>query len=102
MCPRPVPGDRGARFERYLQSLPRIESRPAHLREIPIRPEIARPHLGIALEPAAGKDHRFRAQVMEAPLMAHAHTLDAAIALHTADGRRLAKHCDPVARPPRL
>ena len=56
--PRPVAGDRGAEIERHLQPLPGVEARAAHLGEVPARPQIARPHLGIGLEPAAGQHHR--------------------------------------------
>ncbi len=58
MRARPVAGDRRTQIERHLQSLAGVEARAAHLGEVPIRPEIARPHLGIGLEPAAGQHHR--------------------------------------------
>ncbi len=100
MRARPVAGDGGAEVERHLQPLPGVEPRAAHLGEVPVRPEIARPHLGIGLEPAAGEDHRLGAQVTEAALMAHPHALDAAVALQEADRRGLVEHRDPVARGP--
>src|SRR5271170_4311382 len=52
MRARPVPGDRRTEIDRHLQPLAGIEARAAHLGEVPVRPEIARPHLGIGLEPA--------------------------------------------------
>jgi len=65
-----MPGRRRADVERHPQALARVESRTAHLGEVPARPEIARPHLGIGLEPAAGEDDRLGAQIDEPPLRA--------------------------------
>ena len=98
MRARPVPGDCGAEVERHLQALPGVEARAAHLGEVPVRPEIACPHLGIGLETAAGEDHRLGAQLANAALMAHAHPLDAVVALQEADRRRLIKNRNPLLR----
>jgi len=58
MGARPVTGNRRPQIERHLQPLARVEARAAHLGEVPIRPEIACPHFGVGLEPAAGEHHR--------------------------------------------
>jgi hypothetical protein len=81
MGARPVPGDGGTQIERHLQPLAGVEPRATHLGEVPVRPEIACPHLGIGLETAASQHHRLGPQVMNAPLVARPHPLNAAVAL---------------------
>src|SRR5271165_1065262 len=98
----PVPGDGSAEVERHLQPLAGVETRAAHLGEVPVGPEISGPHLGIGLEAAAGEDHRLGAQVMNAAPMAHPHALDAAVALQETDRRGLVEHSDPVMRGARV
>src|SRR5205814_10543840 len=41
MRSRPVPGNGSAEIQRHLQPLARVETRAAHLGEVPVRPEIA-------------------------------------------------------------
>src|SRR6516165_12743222 len=94
---RPVPGDCGTEIERHLQALPGVKALAAHLSEVPVRAEIARPHLGIGLETAASKDYRLGTQVTDTALMAHPHSLDAVVALQQADRRCLVKDRNPVA-----
>ena len=97
MRARPVPGRRRADVERHLQPLPGVEARAAHLGEVPARPEIARPHLGIGLEPAAGEDDRLGAQVDQPSLMAHPHAGDAVVALQQRDRRSVVEDRDLLA-----
>ena len=53
---RPVAVRHRADIERHLDAAAGVEAGAAHLREVPARPEIARAHLGIGLEPA-GRQH---------------------------------------------
>ena len=57
---RPVAGRHGADVQRHLDAVAGVEAGAAHLGEVPARAEIARAHLGIGLEPAAGQHHAFR------------------------------------------
>ena len=59
---RPVAVGRGADVERHLQAVADVEARAAHLGEFPARAEVARAHLGVGLEAAAGEHHRLRAE----------------------------------------
>ncbi len=97
MRARPVPGRRRADLERHPVALPDIVARAAHLREVPAGAEIARPHLGIRLEPAAGQHDRLRAQIDKAPVAAHPHPGDAVIALQQRHRRGLVQDRDAVA-----
>jgi len=94
---RPMPGDGGAEIECHLETLARIEPRAAHLGQVPVGPQIARPHLGIGLEPAAGENDHLGAQIMEAARVTHANALDAAVPRQKADRRGLVEHRDAVA-----
>src|SRR5208282_3063557 len=58
MASRPVPVRHRANVERHANSIAGVEARAAHLREIPIRPEITRTPFRIRLEAAAREDHR--------------------------------------------
>ena len=58
MAPDQWPADGGADIERHLEPLAGVVLGAAHLGQIPIGAEIARAHLGIGLEPAAGEHHR--------------------------------------------
>ena len=97
MRARPVPGRRRADVERHLVALPGVVARAADLREVPAGAEIARPHLGIGLEPAAGEHDRFRAQIDKPPVAAHPHAGDAVIALQQRHRRRVVQDRDPLA-----
>ncbi len=98
MRARPVAVHRRPQIERHLQPLAGVEARAAHLGEVPVRPEIARPHLGVGLEPAAGQHHRFRPQIAQPAAMAHPHAFDAAVAGQQRHRRGLVQHRDAVAR----
>ena len=54
---RPVAVRLGADRQRHVDAGAGVEARAAHLGEVPGRTEIARAHLGVALEAAAGQHH---------------------------------------------
>src|SRR6185503_11078618 len=56
MAPRPVPRRRSADIERHPNHVAGVETRAAHLRKFPTRPEITRAPFRIRLEAAGGED----------------------------------------------
>src|SRR3546814_5552112 len=67
MAARPVSEGRGADIQRHADAVARVEASAAHLRQLPARPQVARPPLGIGLETAAGEHHSGCPKVVDAP-----------------------------------
>ena len=89
---RPVAGDRGADVDRHAMADTGVVFRATHLREVPVRPEIARAHLGIRFEPAARHHHGAGAQVVLSKAVADPHALDARIAVQQRCGGGVVQH----------
>ena len=94
MAPRPVAVGHGADIERHGNALAGVEARSPHLGQIPTRTEIARAHLGIGFEAAAGEDHRLGLKIVVLALVIDAHPVHAAGVMEQRHRRRLVKHGD--------
>src|SRR3546814_8563079 len=102
MAARPVSEGRGADIQRHADAVARVEAAAAHLRQLPARPQVARPPLGIGFETAAGEHHSGCAKVVDAPAMLHPHAGDAVTVGQQGEGPRAIAHLDAVvARDPR-
>ena len=60
MARRPAPVRHRADVHRHAQAVAGVERHAADTDRVPARPEVARTHLGVRLEPAARKHDRFR------------------------------------------
>ena len=92
----PVAEGAGADGERHLDPVAGVEARAAHLGQFPARPEIARPHLGVALEAAGGEHHRGRAQLVDAPPILHLDAVDLEAVVQQAGGAAAVADLDPA------
>ena len=67
--------------QRHADALARVVASAPHAGEVPVRPEIARPHFRVRLEAATGQDHRAGRDLDEAFRGAHDEPRDAALVI---------------------
>src|SRR6202034_164879 len=90
VTPRPVAARGGADRERHADAVAGIETRTAHLGEVPAGAQITRAPLRIGFESAAGEHDRFRAQFKYLAVLPHEHALDTSAIVHNGTEARSA------------
>src|SRR5262249_14736428 len=85
----PVAIGHGADVERHLDTVAGIETRAAHLRELPAGAEVARAPLAVRLETAGGEHYRLRAHIACPSALAHPHAANPVVVDGQRKGARL-------------
>ena len=91
---RPMSRHRSAGIHRHAVAPAGVVAGASHLREIPVRPEITRPHFRIALKPTARQHHSLGAQIMATAMMRHPHATHAGVVMQQAHRLCLIQHRD--------
>ena len=93
---RPVAEARRADGERHVDAVAGVVGRAAHFRELPAGPEIARAHLGVGFEAAAGDHHGLAGDVLEVAVGFHLQARDGLAVVDQRDAARVVADLDAV------
>src|SRR5262249_20599244 len=93
---RPVSGRLRADVERHLDAVAGVETRAAHLGELPAGPEITCAHFRVGLKAAGGEHDALRLDLAGLAGVAHANALHAVVIGNQAEPARLVDEVDAV------